>query len=270
MFISELNIYPVKSCRGSALLSAKVDALGLVGDRRAMLVDENAQFISLRSHPKMAGIKPFFEGDRLFLDLDGDILETHDSGNRVDAKVWKDTVNVSLSTDTVSAKLSRFMGETVRLVFMDAETTRRVEPKWANARLSLADGAPISITNTASLAELAATSNSKIDMAQFRPNITIKSDEPWAEDHWKTIRIGDVTFDMIKPINRCKIVTLDPNTGQQSQDRTMEALIKSRRSGDKRVKGVLFAWAAVARGCGKLNVGDDVQVVETREPWAIM
>jgi len=234
-----------------------------------MLVDENARFISLRSHPKMAGIKPFFEGNCLHLDLDEDIIEACDSGDRVDARVWKDTVNVSLSTDTVSAKLSRFMGETVRLVFMDAETSRHVDPKWANAGLSLADGAPISIANTASLAELAATSNSKIDMAQFRPNITIKSDEPWAEDHWKTIRIGDIILDIIKPINRCKIVTLDPQTGQQSQDRTMEALIKSRRSGDKRVKGVLFAWAAVARGCGKLSVGDDVQVVGTREPWAI-
>ena len=40
-------------------------------------------------------------------------------------------------------------------------------------------------------------------------------------------------------------------------------------SADRRVPGVLFGWNAVARGNGALRVGEAVEVLERRSPWAI-
>ena len=46
MRISSLHIYPVKSGRGIDLETSAVEARGLVGDRRWMIVDEHGIFIT--------------------------------------------------------------------------------------------------------------------------------------------------------------------------------------------------------------------------------
>ena len=56
--ISELNIYPVKSCRGFRVHSAIVTKRGFTYDRAWMVVDERNQFITQRTHPAMALIEP--------------------------------------------------------------------------------------------------------------------------------------------------------------------------------------------------------------------
>ena len=49
-----LNIYPVKSCRGIALRSARVARHGLADDRHWMLVRPNGRFVTQRELPRMA------------------------------------------------------------------------------------------------------------------------------------------------------------------------------------------------------------------------
>ncbi len=54
MQVTGLFIYPFKSARGIALPQAHIDAMGLSGDRRMMLVDPSGHFIthaSCRSLP---------------------------------------------------------------------------------------------------------------------------------------------------------------------------------------------------------------------------
>ena len=99
--------------------------------------------------------------------------------------------------------------------------------------------------------------------------IIVQTDKSWAEDHWKLIRIGEVELELVKPCTRCQVTTLDPITGEVAYPETMEAMIKTRRSGDKRIKGVLFGWNAVVRSFGNLSVGDDVEVLETKSAWPL-
>src|SRR5215203_1655476 len=56
MFLSEINIYPVKSLGGILLKSSRVEERGLRFDRRLMIVDENRKFLTQRECPKMATI----------------------------------------------------------------------------------------------------------------------------------------------------------------------------------------------------------------------
>ena len=56
MHLSGIFIYPVKSLRGTAAESAAVDVLGLVGDRRFMVVDDDGLFLTQRTLPRMADL----------------------------------------------------------------------------------------------------------------------------------------------------------------------------------------------------------------------
>ena len=51
--LTQLNLYPIKSCGGYPVESANLETRGLEGDRRYMLVDERGRFLSQRTHPQM-------------------------------------------------------------------------------------------------------------------------------------------------------------------------------------------------------------------------
>ena len=57
-----------------------------------------------------------------------------------------------------------------------------------------------------------------IKMSRFRPNIVIDgvNDEPFAEDSWKVIAIGNdkVLFHVVKGCPRCKQSCIDQTTGE--------------------------------------------------------
>jgi uncharacterized protein len=52
--VSEIWIYPIKSCRGIKVSSAVVGKRGFLLDRIFMLIDEEGKFVSQRTQPKMA------------------------------------------------------------------------------------------------------------------------------------------------------------------------------------------------------------------------
>lgn len=52
--VSEIWIYPIKSCRGMKVSSAVVGKRGFLLDRIFMLIDEEGKFVSQRTQPKMA------------------------------------------------------------------------------------------------------------------------------------------------------------------------------------------------------------------------
>jgi uncharacterized protein len=58
IYVSELNIYPVKSCRGFGVASAIVTKRGFTYDRAWMIVDDKNKCITQREKPLMALIQP--------------------------------------------------------------------------------------------------------------------------------------------------------------------------------------------------------------------
>ena len=65
--LSGLFIYPVKSTRGIAQVSARLTRFGLEWDRQWMIVDERGVFLSQRTHPQLARVVPRIEADALVL-----------------------------------------------------------------------------------------------------------------------------------------------------------------------------------------------------------
>src|SRR4051812_40496881 len=56
--LSGLFIYPIKGCRGLSLQESRIDELGLVHDRRYLIVDPEGTFLTQRTVPRMALIEP--------------------------------------------------------------------------------------------------------------------------------------------------------------------------------------------------------------------
>jgi uncharacterized protein YcbX len=277
MRITELNIYPLKSGRGIPLSQSAIATEGLAGDRRAMLIDPDGQFITQRELPDIAQLIAKAEGAGFRLAIDGkeDVLALP-SGNRDDVTVWRSTVDAAVASDEANAALSGWLERDVKLVFFDDQSSRVANPDWAgnDTPVTFADGYQILVTTTASLAALnenmVANGEDHVGMERFRPNIVLETGEPWAEDRWAAIEINGIRFDLVKPCTRCIMTTQDQQTGSRDVPSPMKAMGRLRMSADRRVPGVLFGWNLTPRGEGSIAVGDMAKVLEERaEGWAI-
>lgn len=150
---------------------------------------------------------------------------------------------------------------------------------WSGGHLgkpTLSDGFPILIASEASLEllnkKLIARGKETIPMSRFRPNIVLKgaSLEPFEEDRWKVILIGDTVFAIVKACPRCKQSCTDQVTGAVSSEPLDTMGTFRRSSGDQPSNGsVFFAQNAIPIGrlSGKtINVGDAVQILERGDP----
>jgi len=63
MILSEINIYPIKSCHGISLTEAAIRQRGLECDRRWVIVDRDGNFLTQRKWPRMALVKVDVNGD---------------------------------------------------------------------------------------------------------------------------------------------------------------------------------------------------------------
>ncbi|MBB5571985.1 MULTISPECIES: MOSC domain-containing protein [Rhizobium] len=278
MQVSDLFIYPLKSARGIAIPSATIDAFGLIGDRRAMLVEPSGHFITQREMQDLAriDIQPGPSYLRLKMEGKADIIvPPPHPDHRMDVVVWKSTVNASVADEETNNALSASLGRDVKMVFFDRLAKRVANPEWAGSDtpVTFTDGYQILITTTGSLkalnADLAAHGEGSVGMERFRPNIVIDCDEEWPEDRWAAIEIGGIRLDLVKPCARCIMTTQDQKTGSREVPNPMPAMGRVRMSADRRVPGPLFGWNAVPRGEGSVKIGDTVTVIEERpEGWA--
>ncbi len=278
MQVTGLFIYPFKSARGIALPQARIEAMGLAGDRRMMLVDPSGHFITQRELPELARLTAIpgaaYLTLRLYDGREAMVAPPHPE-HRMDVAIWKSIVSAAVADDSVNATLSHWFGRPVKLVFIDGESRRQASAEWAgeNAPMGFADGYQILVTTSGSLRalneDMERHGEGAVGMDRFRPNIVLDHDEPWAEDGWTGLEIAGVRFDFVKPCPRCIMTTQNQQSGSRDGANPMPAMGRIRMSADRRVPGPLFGWNAVPRGEGVVSMGDIVTVLGVRGGWAI-
>jgi uncharacterized protein YcbX len=178
--------------------------------------------------------------------------------------VWRFQGSAAWAGDEADAWLSRALEQPSRLAHMDDTSVRAVNPEYGRTedRVSFADGYPLLLATTASLDALnlaiAQMGGEGVPMTRFRPNVVIEGTEPWAEDGWKRVRIGDQEFRVVKPCDRCIMTTIDPERGVLAGQQPLRALRKHRRLGKK----ALFGTNLIPDTVGKLSVGDRFTVLD--------
>ncbi|MBP1882831.1 MOSC domain-containing protein [Sinorhizobium mexicanum] len=275
MKVTGLNIHPLKSGRAIPQSEVTVNVDGLAGDRRFMVVEPDGHFITQRELQALAQVEAAHIDGGVHLKMKGNELSVRfDSDRRLDVRVWSSDVDAAVADDAANDVLSGWFGRPVKLVHMDEQAERFVGGEWAGAAapVGFADGFPILITTTGSLADLNRSLIEKgqepVGMERFRTNILIDCDESWEEDWWESLEIGGITFDLVKPCARCIMTTQDQQTGERIGGNPIQGLAEKRMSADRRVAGVLFGWNAVPRGEGTVKLGDEARVIRRRgERW---
>src|SRR5262249_19187395 len=154
--------------------------------------------------------------------------------------------------------LSDYLGQKCRLVRMADFTVRRLDERYAkDGEVGFADGYPFLLISEASLSDLNERLAEPVPMNRFRPNIVTSGSGSYAEDRWKTIRIGTLEFRVVKPCDRCVITTVNQSTGDKGIEplRTLATYRKSEA-------GVIFGQNLVHQGTGSIYVGDSIEILE--------
>ena len=234
--LSELILYPIKSCAGMSVREATLTSAGLsvdaVYDREWMVIDEQGRFLTQREHPRMALISPRLKSDVLELRAPGMLrLEIplglpdpeHERTRQV--TVWDDTV-LAYDCDEITATwFSKAIGVPCRLVRFHAGATRFASAKWTGdvaAPTLFPDGFPILLVGSASLADLneklVAAGREPVPMNRFRPNMVIDGIEAFEEDYADTFALGEARLKPVKPCGRCPIPSVDQASGVPGPD----------------------------------------------------
>ena len=266
MRISALHTYPVKGCHRLDHDEALVEPWGLAGDRRWMIVDTDGIGITQRDTPLLTQLTAHPRPGGLTLSTPGrpDLNLTEPADNaKIHVRVFrhKDPIPARVA-DT--AWISAFLGRDARLVWQADPTTRTITDfARPGDRVSLADGYPVLLANTASLDALndwlTETGDQPVPIHRFRPNLVLDGAPAWAEDDWtgRTLRIGDLDLRAAKACARCVVTTIDQETGETGRQ-PLQALGRHRRIG----KGLLFAVNLIpdlpAGETTTIRVGDPV------------
>lgn len=270
--IARLFVYPVKSCAGIEVQQALLTDTGLDLDRAWMVVDAEGMFVTQRTLPRMALIRPQLKGDEMVLRAPG-MLALHVAIDAVEAPatvtVWRDTVPAWDMGAVAAQWFTDFLGQPCRLVRFDPEYRRLSSMEWTGgveAPNQFADGFPLLLASQASMDELnvrlQAAGHAAAGIERFRPNVVLAGVDAHDEDRVDLVRVdaqeGEIHLQPVKPCSRCPIPDIDPATAESSP--SVGNTLRTYRK-DQRLDGAItFGMNAIVRqGAGQmLRVGQRV------------
>ena len=229
--VTDIYIYPVKSLKGVRLKEAETGLRGFKYDREWMITDSDYQFLTQREIEAMATITVNIAKDFLLLQSSkGNELKINlnaKRGESVQVSVWRDTCNAYDEGEAASYwltdELGYWQGKTLRLVRFCSDRKRPVPAKYLHGReaeSAFSDQFPYLITSLDSLKKLneglRENGKQEVTMSRFRPNIVV-SDIASIENKTSldlTSQDGDYEFGLRKPCKRCKITTINQDTGE--------------------------------------------------------
>jgi len=286
MTVTDLFVYPVKSLAGIRVDAAAVTARGFEHDRRWMIVGPDGTFVSQRSTPALARIRTAIVEDSIRIASDDASVQIprrpEQVGTRGKVTIWGDEVHAVPAAPRASDWLSELVGESVELVWMpdDADRSPDAAHSRGDDRVSFADGYPILLTGTESLAELNRNlpepEPEPVPMSRFRPNIVVRTAIPWEEEAWRLVSTADVRDDGVKlevvnPCFRCVVTTVPqhpaagettvlasgrPASAGADRSEPLRTLARIHRIGGKAAFGVNL----IPRSAGTIRAGDDLAV----------
>lgn len=231
--LTELILYPIKSCAGMHVQEAMVTVAGLhaqgVHDREWMLVTEDGQFLTQREHPRMALIVPRPQGASLVVSAPGarplELELAAPAGPLREVRIWDDVVMAADCGDQAAAWFCAVLGTSCRLVRFRPGAVRPTSTKWTGgvpAEARFADAYPMLLVGAASLADLnrrlAAAGRAPLPMNRFRPNLVVDGIEAYEEDYLESLQADGISIKPVKPCARCPIPAIDQATGVAGPD----------------------------------------------------
>lgn len=275
MQITSLALHPLKSGAIRSVRSAEVLPRGLADDRSWMLVDDAGRLVSAREEHSIFHVvadTPATDpglGSALRLRAPGlpDLHLEHPDQEPIAVRLHSLDLLGIPAADEAHAWVRRAVGrDDLRLVWCHDPAQRRLQPGFSEPgdHTAYADAFPVTVASLASLRQLndwivegalerGDETPEPLPMERFRPNLVIDGDEPFAEDGWTSLAVGEVRFRVAKPIARCVMATIDTASLTTAKE-PIRTLARRRLVGGKTV----FAAHLVPVSDGRISVGDEV------------
>ncbi|XP_071080529.1 mitochondrial amidoxime-reducing component 1-like [Haliotis cracherodii] len=276
--VSALYVYPVKSFRGLNVMEAECTRLGLkykgLTDRHWTVADEAGMYLTQRQVPSMALIEPSIHGDIMHLNAPGMSTLKVPMNPEVTPTMVK---KVTVKTDTVDSLdcgaeaaqwLCKYLNRAgLRLHFSAPSLEKRDsyygKKLWEHPALpgdltAFSDYCSYMVLSNASLRALNDRLANPVPILNFRANIIVDDCDPFAEDDWKEIRIGQARLRTLDACTRCILTTVDQIKGVK--DKNEEPLKTLRTFRRKEPYGVKPAFGVNATFVtpGVVRVGDPI------------
>ncbi|XP_039281365.1 molybdenum cofactor sulfurase 3 [Nilaparvata lugens] len=255
--LHEINLYPIKSCGSLSVASSWIlDCRGLQYDRQWMVVSASGVALTQKTEPNLCLIKPQLNlsNEELILRADGHNpcsvkLQTDDVQDVQDvsmcqSKVCGDCIAAIDCGNEVSSWLSSVLNRPgIRLIQQSPKDNRTVkqarnEDSSGKSLLSLSNQSQYLLVNKASIDWLSnllpegsdCKKESMVD--RFRANLVVDGPqlEPFIEQTWKAVRIGNVLFKVTGPCRRCQMICIDQKSGKKTNEplTTLAASLKGK------------------------------------------
>lgn len=274
--VTELFVYPVKSCKGIKLTEARCLKEGMEFDRNWIILNEKGQFVCQRKAPGLALVVPHFE-DNKYLCLDAPGMKTlkidlhQNEKESKEIRVWGSNAEGQYAGDEAADWFSKYLNKPNCSLYKLSKARMLPEEKNSHAipddRVSFADAAPYMMATEGTLERVNNDLKSPVTIDRFRPNIVISGPAAFGEYKWegKRIKLGDVEFRFLMICTRCSIPTVNPETGEK-QGAEPVATLKRLKASDNRLAKYgncpLFGVyvAPVRNDVGIIRIEDSVMI----------
>lgn len=276
--ITELNLYPIKSCAGWSLKEATLTEAGLatqlVYDREWMVIDADGVALTQRTHPKMALIVPRIKGDVLEIKAPGMLtlevpldLPDPEHTPRLTVVVWGNEILAFDLGKLCATWFSKFLDTPVRFVRFHSEATRYAKAEWTGevqAPTLFADGYPLLVISQAALDDLnqkmRAAGREALPMSRFRANIVLGDCNAHEEDYAESLTDGEICIKPVKPCSRCDLPAVCQQSGEVGPN-PLDILATYRA--DARIEG------AISFGMNSIILGGSGQTLRVGQELAL-
>lgn len=244
--LTNIYIYPIKSCGAYEVHDWPLGPRGLLHDRSWMVVNENGVCLTQKRVPCLCLIRPevHLPSNQLLLQASGmnaisvpleSTPEIHTSSQVCQSKVCGDRVETVDCGDEAASWLSDFLRQPCRLIRQNPDFTRDMKRRPSGAAsstsLSLVNEAQYLMINRASVELVQKLTRSRhghsegdqlLDLqnviSRFRANLVIAGVEPFEEDNWSHLIIGNTQFMVAGQCGRCHMIGIDQDTGAKTKE----------------------------------------------------
>jgi uncharacterized protein YcbX len=256
--VESLWRYPVKSMGGQQLASAYAGYSGIYGDRMYAIRDAAAPpgfpYLTAREREQMLLFHPFFRHPE----------PAKQPENQAEAEalspgvtpVYAESTDLMVDVRTPDGT-TLAIDDPLLIQMLGAGLRERHQLRLTSSHRALTDCRPVSLFSTQTAQTLGDELSITIDKRRFRANIYLDLKAGgFAEDQFvgRSLRIGGkVVVAILERDPRCKIITLDPDTGEPNPE-VMKRVARAH-------EGKVGIYAAVLVE-GTIRSGDDVCLLD--------
>ena len=279
--LDSIDVCPIKSWGPPvSVQSANVTEYGLEHDRWAVLISDNDQMLTLRSHPQMILGQTRIGSDAIYAAAPGQSeiaipFEQDTAVPQIPVTIFKKPGTGYLQEPHINQYFSDYLHEAVRVltIAQPREIKKECQREDASRHMAFADGFQFTLGNFASASVFNSRLVRPVSSDLWRMNFMVSGPDalPYDEDYWRGVSIGDLSAFVVRALARCNEPEVNVETGTMPapNNRPIAAALEATRYGHDHLGswGVFFGQClAHAYEPGvTVRVGDAV-TVSSRAP----